>query len=124
MVAVRFLITGKVQGVWFRASTRDHALRLGLRGHATNLADGRVEVLAVGDGDAIEQLANWLQHGPPLARVDAMERGDAGVEADAGAGTSGVRSALNAAADTGLCEVFLTYARIEARGSHRAGHDR
>ena len=77
MNGVRFLVSGKVQGVWFRASTRDEGLRLGLCGHASNLADGRVEVLAVGDADAIEQLANWLQHGPPLARVDAVERLDA-----------------------------------------------
>ncbi len=77
MSAVRFLITGTVQGVWFRASTREEALRLDLRGYARNLADGRVEVLAVGQDDAIEQLANWLQEGPPLARVDTVERRDA-----------------------------------------------
>ena len=77
MPAARFLITGKVQGVWFRASTREQALRLGLRGHATNLVDGRVEVLAVGDGDAIDRLAHWLQYGPPMARVDVMDRQDA-----------------------------------------------
>ncbi len=80
--AARFLITGKVQGVWFRASTREQALLLGLRGHARNLVDGRVEVLVVGTGDAIQQLANWLQHGPPLARVKAVERLDAGAGAD------------------------------------------
>lgn len=76
--AVRFLLRGRVQGVWFRASTRDEAARLGLHGYASNLADGRVEVLAVGDADAIEQLANWLQQGPPLAQVEAVERCDAG----------------------------------------------
>ena len=80
MGTARFLIRGKVQGVWFRASTRDEALRLGLRGYASNLADGRVEVLAVGYADAIDQLANWLQHGPSLARVDAVVRSDAGTE--------------------------------------------
>ena len=81
--SARFLISGKVQGVWFRAGTREQALRLGVRGYARNLADGRVDVLAVGDGDAIEQLANWLQSGPPLARVDRMERRDAGADLDA-----------------------------------------
>ena len=50
MAAARFCITGKVQGVFFRASTRKQALRLGLRGYAKNLADGSVEVLAVGKG--------------------------------------------------------------------------
>lgn len=80
MVATRFLVSGKVQGVWFRAGTRDQALRLGLRGHACNLGDGRVEVLAMGEADAIEQLARWLQQGPPLARVEAVERCDAEVD--------------------------------------------
>jgi len=74
MKAVRFLIGGKVQGVWFRASARDQALSLGLRGFARNLADGRVEVLAIGDGDAVEQLAQWLHFGPPQARIDELER--------------------------------------------------
>ena len=81
----RFFVSGKVQGVWFRASTRDEALRLGLRGHARNLADGRVEVLAVGDAAAIDALAAWLDHGPPLARVDRVERREAG-EGEAGSG--------------------------------------
>jgi acylphosphatase len=81
--AARFLVRGKVQGVWFRASTRDEALRLGLRGYASNLSNGDVEVLAVGDADAIERLAAWLQHGPPTARVDAVRRvaADAGLDA-------------------------------------------
>jgi acylphosphatase len=72
--AARFRIRGKVQGVFFRASTRIEAQRLGLRGHARNLADGSVEVLAAGDAESIEALARWLQHGPPHARVDAVER--------------------------------------------------
>ena len=74
MDAARFLVRGKVQGVWFRASTRDEALRLALRGYASNLSNGDVEVLAVGDTDAIDRLAVWLQQGPPMARVDAVQR--------------------------------------------------
>lgn len=82
-MATRFLVSGKVQGVWFRVSTRDVAVGLGLRGYARNLADGRVEVLATGDADSIELLASWLRHGPPLARVETLRRqaanaGDAG----------------------------------------------
>lgn len=73
-VAARFVVRGVVQGVFFRASTRAEAQRLGLRGHAINLPDGSVEVVAAGDGEAIEQLARWLQHGPAHARVDAVER--------------------------------------------------
>jgi acylphosphatase len=74
MTAARFIVRGKVQGVWFRASTRDEAVALGLRGHASNLSNGDVEVLAAGEGEAIEQLAAWLQHGPPMARVDDVQR--------------------------------------------------
>ena len=48
MHSVRFVISGKVQGVFFRASTRNEARRLGLHGHARNLSDGRVEVIAYG----------------------------------------------------------------------------
>lgn len=89
MPSARFLITGKVQGVWFRAGTRDEALRLGLCGYASNRVDGRVEVLAVGATDAIEQLFNWLQHGPPQARVDAVERCDTGASTDVELGAMG-----------------------------------
>lgn len=77
MTALRFLVGGKVQGVWFRASTRDRAVALNLRGFARNLPDGRVEVLALGEDDAVEQLAQWLHYGPPQARVEELERLDA-----------------------------------------------
>ena len=74
MAAARFLVSGKVQGVWFRASTRDEALALGLAGHARNLDDGGVEVVARGDAAALDVLAGWLLVGPPHARVDAVQR--------------------------------------------------
>ena len=76
MAAARFLVGGRVQGVWFRAGTREQARLLGLRGYAKNLADGRVEVLAVGEAQALEALAQWLESGPPQARVDAVARED------------------------------------------------
>ena len=76
MAAARFLVEGRVQGVCFRAGTREQALALGLAGYARNLADGRVEVLAAGDAHAIEALAQWLEDGPPQARVDAVRRED------------------------------------------------
>jgi acylphosphatase len=72
--AARFVVSGKVQGVFFRASARDRAQALGLRGFAKNLPDGRVEVLAAGDDAAIDELAAWLREGPPMARVDDLER--------------------------------------------------
>lgn len=73
-VAARFVVGGKVQGVWFRASTREQALRLGLRGHANNRPDGQVEVVAAGDEAAVAALQRWLHVGPPLARVEAVQR--------------------------------------------------
>lgn len=85
MNAARFLVRGRVQGVAFRAHARAEALALGLRGHAVNLADGGVEVLAVGEADALDAFARWLQHGPPPARVEAVQRLPADA-ADAGSG--------------------------------------
>ena len=68
-----FRITGRVQGVFFRASTRSAAEPLGVNGHAINLADGSVEVRACGTGDAVTALHEWLQHGPPAASVQSVE---------------------------------------------------
>jgi acylphosphatase len=83
--AARFLVSGRVQGVFFRASTRERALKLGLRGHAVNLPDGRVEVVAAGDAEALEALAAWLEIGPRMAKVERVERGEVG-EGDVGDG--------------------------------------
>jgi len=58
-----------VQGVWFRDSTRREALRLGINGYAKNLPNGDVEVLAVGQEAALDNLRLWLHKGPPLANV-------------------------------------------------------
>lgn len=77
-------VSGRVQGVGFRAATRAEAVALGLSGHARNLADGRVEVLAAGRREALAALAGWLRHGPPLARVDALEELPAGGAPDHG----------------------------------------
>ncbi len=71
--AARFRVTGRVQGVGFRATTRRRALALGLRGTATNRADGSVEVIAVGPAQAIDDLREWLHHGPEHARVESVE---------------------------------------------------
>jgi acylphosphatase len=72
-VGYRFTVSGKVQGVFFRASAAREAARLGIRGHAINLADGRVEVLAIGTAAAVEDLRRWLHRGPPAARVRGVE---------------------------------------------------
>lgn len=73
----RARVTGRVQGVFFRASTAERARELGLRGYARNLPDGSVEVLAGGSAAAVAALLEWLRHGPPLARVEAVEVADA-----------------------------------------------
>ncbi|AKH22133.1 acylphosphatase [Sedimenticola thiotaurini] len=69
---MRYRVSGKVQGVFFRASTRFEAERLKLTGYAKNLPDGRVEVLACGEADAVEQLRIWLTRGPAQARVEGV----------------------------------------------------
>jgi acylphosphatase len=74
MPTARFLVSGRVQGVCFRASTREQALALGLDGMARNLADGRVEVIACGDRQAIDALEHWLHRGPPAAQVEQVMR--------------------------------------------------
>ncbi|MBI2398849.1 MAG: acylphosphatase [Xanthomonadales bacterium] len=74
MAGARFIVRGRVQGVYYRASTRDHAIALGLVGSARNLEDGSVEVTAVGTGNAIAELERWLWQGPPAARVAEVRR--------------------------------------------------
>lgn len=76
MGGVRFVVRGKVQGVFFRASTRSEAMRLGLHGHARNLTDGGVEVIARGSDDALRELEQWLWEGPPAAKVTEVIRSD------------------------------------------------
>jgi len=76
-----FSIKGRVQGVFFRDSTRRVAEALDITGYAINLADGNVEVLACGERDAIDKLAAWLQDGPQMARVDAVNSSDIEVDA-------------------------------------------
>jgi len=69
----RIVVSGRVQGVFFRDHTRRWASSLNLTGWVRNLSDGRVEALAEGDKENIEKLAAKLQEGPPLAHVDNVE---------------------------------------------------
>jgi acylphosphatase len=71
--AVRCVVAGRVQGVYYRAATAQRAVELGLDGWVKNLADGRVEVVAAGEPAAVAALTRWLWSGPPAARVDAVE---------------------------------------------------
>ncbi len=86
-VCRRFFVSGRVQGVYFRASTARQARRLGLSGSAVNLADGRVQVVACGSAQAVDALAQWLARGPPLARVDELEAAPAPVPENDGFST-------------------------------------
>lgn len=81
MLCRHCFVSGRVQGVFFRASTCEQAQRLGLRGWVCNLSDGRVEVLAGGPDAAVLELCEWLRHGPPMARVSEV-RIDAVLVAD------------------------------------------
>ena len=77
MVARRIEVHGRVQGVFFRVSTRDEAERLGLVGWVRNARDGSVEVWAEGRADAVRQLETWIEDGgPPQARVERIQRDD------------------------------------------------
>ena len=69
VICVRCLVAGRVQGVSFRASTREKAMELGVRGWVRNLPDGRVEALLQGEAEAVEALKKWLWRGPTLAQV-------------------------------------------------------
>lgn len=73
MKRVRCLVSGRVQGVWFRGSTQAQARALGVVGRAINLADGRVEVIACGDAAAVDALCDWLWQGPELAQVTDVQ---------------------------------------------------
>ncbi len=75
--ARRFTIKGRVQGVWFRDSTRRVAEPLGISGYAKNLPDGDVEVLACGESEALDALGRWLREGPRMATVTEVIADDA-----------------------------------------------
>jgi len=72
-VARRFLISGRVQGVGFRWFAESAAARDGIHGWVRNLPDGRVEAHAEGEADALERFERALRHGPPSARVEAVD---------------------------------------------------
>jgi acylphosphatase len=73
LIARRCFISGRVQGVFYRASTRQKATELGCAGYARNLPDGRVEVLAVGEPQAVQGLLDWLWRGSPASEVKLVE---------------------------------------------------
>lgn len=71
-ICVRCLVSGKVQGVFFRASARQQAVSLGITGYARNLSDGRVEVVACGEPHTVDEMKAWLTRGPAAAQVSGV----------------------------------------------------
>ena len=71
--AIHFWVSGRVQGVYFRASTQATARQLGLTGWVRNLPDGRVEGIACGPGKTLDKLVVWLHHGPDSAQVTDLQ---------------------------------------------------
>jgi acylphosphatase len=74
----RLLITGRVQGVWFRGSMAQEAQRLGVAGWVRNRADGSVEAMVAGTAEQVAMIMNWARRGPPNATVEnvAVELGE------------------------------------------------
>ena len=68
----RFLVSGYVQGVFYRAASESVARRLDLTGWVRNLPDGRVELIACGEETKLKELEQWLWQGPPRARVEQV----------------------------------------------------
>ena len=73
VICLHAYVSGRVQGVWFRQSTKEKSDTLGLMGWVRNLNDGRVEVVASGEEQAVRQLEAWLGSGPELATVAEVE---------------------------------------------------
>ena len=72
-IRVRLIIQGRVQGVWFRDSTRREAVSLALAGWVRNLPDGSVETVIEGPEDRVRRLVSWCGKGPPSAKVSLVE---------------------------------------------------
>jgi acylphosphatase len=77
MICRRSFVSGRVQGVFYRATCVRKAESLGLRGYARNLPDGRVEVLACGETAVVEQFTAWLWEGSPASKVTGVDTADA-----------------------------------------------
>ncbi|HID04426.1 MAG TPA: acylphosphatase [Candidatus Caldiarchaeum subterraneum] len=72
-VRAHLMISGRVQGVFFRAYMREEAERLGLKGWVRNLPDGRVEAVVEGPEEEVKKLISWAHRGPPAAKVEKVE---------------------------------------------------
>ncbi|MEA2053901.1 MAG: acylphosphatase [Candidatus Thermoplasmatota archaeon] len=73
MKSAHVLISGRVQGVWFRSSTKEKAEELFLNGWVRNLPDGGVEAVFEGEDEKVDEIIRWCYRGPPLARVKNVD---------------------------------------------------
>ena len=73
MKCVHLIVSGRVQGVFFRDNTRKKAIELGLNGYAKNLPDGNVEIVAEGSEDRINELVEFIKNGPGIASVTGIK---------------------------------------------------
>jgi len=73
MICRHYLVSGRVQGVFYRSSAQRQARQLGLQGWVRNLADGRVEIVVYGDEDGVNTIEKWLEIGPEYAKVTNIE---------------------------------------------------
>jgi len=84
LVRKRLVVSGRVQGVWFRESCREQAVAYGVAGSVRNLADGRVEVVVEGTPDAVDRMVAWCREGPRRAEVRDVETTDEPTVGDVG----------------------------------------
>ena len=84
MVCQKAIVSGKVQGVFYRKSCQTQAQRLAIAGYAKNLPNGDVEVLAIGESTKVEELILWLSKGPPGCRVDHVQVVDSEIQTKTG----------------------------------------
>jgi acylphosphatase len=73
MQTISIIVSGKVQGVWYRQSTKEKAIALGINGEVKNLPDGRVAITATGKKGLLDSLVDWCRKGPEKARVSEIE---------------------------------------------------
>ena len=73
MQTLLIIVSGKVQGVWYRQSTKEKALDLGITGEVSNQPDGTVKIIATGSKKQLIQLTDWCRQGPPKARVTDLD---------------------------------------------------
>lgn len=73
MQTLSIIVAGKVQGVWYRQSTKEKALELGITGEVSNQADGTVKIIATGTEEQLSLFTDWCKHGPPKANVTNID---------------------------------------------------